>query len=152
MSTAPPPPVGTTGAMAARRMPRMRLTISVAADNSAPVLPAETKAAPSPFFSRFRPTVREESFFSLKAVAGLSHISTTSEAWTISSPGGSSPMPSSLSTLRMSSPRPTRMTSTPSSRTAARAPRTLETGALSPPMASTMIFICSPPLSLFIPG
>ena len=31
--------------MAARRMPQMRLTISVAADNSAPVLPAETKAA-----------------------------------------------------------------------------------------------------------
>ena len=76
-STAPPPPVGTTGAMAARRMPRMRLTSSVAAASSAPVDPADTKASPSPLFSRFSPTVRDESFFSLNAVAGLSHISTT---------------------------------------------------------------------------
>ena len=144
MSTAPPAPVGTTGARAARRIPRIRLTSRVAADRMAPVLPAETNASAAPFFSRLRPTVREESFFSLKAVAGLSHISTTSEAWAISTPGGRSSTPSSLSTFRISSPRPTRTTSTPSSRTALSAPRTLETGALSPPMASTMIFMQLP--------
>ncbi len=75
--TAPPPPVGTTGAMAARRMPLIRFTSRVAPASSAPVEPADTKASPPPFFTMFSPTVREESFFSLKAVAGLSHISTT---------------------------------------------------------------------------
>ena len=94
MSTEPPPPVGTTGAMAARRMPLIRFTKSVAPDSSAPVDPADTKASPSPLFSRFRPTVREESFFSLKAVAGLSHISTTWSAWVMDRPWGSSATPS----------------------------------------------------------
>ena len=88
MSTAPPFPVGTTGARAARRMPRMRLTSRVAAASRAPVEPAETKASPLPSLSRLSPTVREESFFSRKAVAGLSHISTTSLAWAISTPAG----------------------------------------------------------------
>ena len=120
MSTAPPPPVGTTGAMAARRMPRMRLTISVAADNSAPVLPAETKAAPSPFFSRFRPTVREESFLRLKAVAGSSHISTTSVAFTISTPSGRGP----VRQARMASSRPTSTMSAPHWAWASKAPCT----------------------------
>ena len=141
MSTAPPLAVGTTGAMAARRMPRTRLTSSVAAESRAPVLPALTKASPLPSFRRLSPTVREESFFSRKAVAGLSQISTTSEAWAISSPAGSSLSPISSSTRRISSPRPTSTTSTPCSRTAASAPLTLEAGALSPPMASTIIFI-----------
>ena len=105
-------------------MPRMRLTTRVAPDSSAPVDPAETKASPSPLFSRFRPTVREESFFSRKAVAGLSHISTTSLAWAISTPAGSSLMPLSSRTFRMVSPRPTRITPTPYSRLASTAPIT----------------------------
>ena len=41
MSTEPPPPVGTTGAIAARRIPLMRFTKSVAPDSSAPVEPAQ---------------------------------------------------------------------------------------------------------------
>ena len=97
--------------------------------------------------SRLSPTVREESFFSRKAVAGLSHISTTSLAWAISTPAGSSWMPFSSSTFRMASPRPTRMISTPYSRLAWTAPITGAWGALSPPMASTMIFI---PLTFFL--
>ena len=79
----------------------------------------------------------------MKAVAGLSQISTTWSAWAISTPAGSVSMPSSLRQRRMSSPRPTRTTSTPYSFTACSAPRTLHWGALSPPMASTMIFMKS---------
>ena len=143
MRMAPPFPVGTTGARAARRMPLMRLMSRVAAPSRAPVDPADTKASPSPFFSRFSPTVREESFFSRKAVAGLSQISTTSEAWAISTPAGRSWMPLSLSTFRISSPRPTRVMSTPYALLAWMAPMTGAWGALSPPMASTMIFMSS---------
>ena len=55
-------------------------------------------------------------------------------------PAGRSPMPSSASTLRISSPRPTRVISVLNSSAAASAPRTALPGALSPPMASTMIF------------
>ena len=80
MSTAPPFPVGTTGARAARRMPLIRLVTRVAPDSSAPVEPAETKASPAPSLRRVSPTVREESFFFRNAVAGSSHISTTSLA------------------------------------------------------------------------
>ena len=48
MRTMFPLALGTTGARAARRMPRMRLMSRVAADSRAPVEPAETKASPSP--------------------------------------------------------------------------------------------------------
>ena len=124
ISTAPPFPVGTTGASAARRIPRIRLISRGAAPSRAPVEPADTKASPSPALSRFSPTVREESFFSRKAVAGLSQISTTSEAWAISTPAGSSRMPFSSRTFRMSSPRPTRVMPTPYSLFAWMAPMT----------------------------
>ncbi len=67
-------------------MPRMRLTSRVPALSSAPVLPAETKASPSPFFSMVSPTVIEESFFTLKAVAGSSCMSMTSVALTMDAP------------------------------------------------------------------
>ena len=55
--------VGSSGASAARRTPRILFTTSVAPESSAPVLPADTRASPSPFFSRFRPTVMLESLF-----------------------------------------------------------------------------------------
>ena len=78
-----------TGESAARRRPRMRLTTSVAPESSAPVLPADTKPSASPFFTRFNPTIKEESGFFLKAVAGSSAISTTSVAFCIVIPAGS---------------------------------------------------------------
>ena len=91
ISTAPSPSmVGITGARAARRMPLMRLVIRVAAESRAPVLPAETMASPTPSRSRFRATVREESFFSRKALEGLSSMLMTWSAWTISTPRGRS--------------------------------------------------------------
>ena len=77
MRTAPPAPVGTMGATAARRMPGMRRTMRVPAESRAPVLPAEIKASPLPSFSIRRPTDMEESFFSCQAVEGLSQISMT---------------------------------------------------------------------------
>ena len=51
MSTVPPVFVGITGPIAALLTPLMRLTISVAAVNSAPVDPAETNASPPPSLS-----------------------------------------------------------------------------------------------------
>ena len=140
-----PEAVGITGPITARRMPRMRLTTRVAPASRAPVDPAETKASPSPFFKRFSPTVREESFFFLKAVAGSSEISTTSEASRISMPAGSVFSPQASTARRISSPRPTRRMSTPWAFFASRAPRTAASGALSPPMASKMIFMAGSP-------
>ena len=125
-------------------MPLIRLVTRVAPDSSAPVDPAETKASPSPSLRRFSPTVREESFFFRKAVAGSSHTSTTSLAWVTATPAGRSLMPLPASTLRISSPLPTRMMSTPYSLLAWMAPITGAWGALSPPMASTMIFMVIP--------
>ena len=72
MSTMYPSLVGSSGAKAARRTPRIRFTISVAADRRAPVEPADTTASPSPSRSKDSATVKEESFFSRNAVAGLS--------------------------------------------------------------------------------
>jgi len=139
-----PVALGTTGAKAARRMPRIRLTIRVAADSRAPVDPAETKASPFPSLSRFRPTVMEESGFSLKARAGLSSMSMTWLAGTISMPWGGAWWPSLARQAVMSSVRPVRRISTPRSFWARRAPSMGAWGALSPPMASTIIFIGVP--------
>ena len=65
-------------------MPRTRLTVSVAPVRSAPVLPAETTASPSPFLSIFSATAMEESFFRRVAVLGSSSIVMISRASTIS--------------------------------------------------------------------
>ena len=86
MSMTPLPPLGMTGPNAARRMPRMRFTVSVAPVSSAPVLPAETTASPLPSLSRFSATAMEESFFLRVAVLGSSSIEMTSRASTISMP------------------------------------------------------------------
>ena len=144
-STIRPAAVGIWGPMAARRMPRMRLTTSVAPESRAPVDPAETKASPAPSRRSFNPTVREESGLSLKAMAGSSAISTTSVASLISTPAGRLLTPQASTALRISAVRPTRVSSTPCFRLASRAPRTISSGALSPPMASTMIFMPVPP-------
>ena len=144
MRTNPPFWVGTTGHMAARRMPQMRLTIRVAADRSAPVEPAETKASASPSLSFCRPTVMEESFFSLKARAGLSSMVMTWEAGRISMPLGTSLWPSFSRQAMISWGLPERITSTPRVSAALTAPSTGASGALSPPMASRIILISFP--------
>ena len=89
------------------------------------------------------PTVIEESFFTLKAVAGSSCISMTSVALTTEARSGRPPQAAAAAFT--SSSFPTRTISRSLLALAAwRAPLTISPGALSPPMASTMIFIfCS---------
>ena len=137
----PPRALGTVGLSAARRMPRSRRTISVAPESRAPVFPAETTASPRPSFSRFSATVMEESGLSRQARAGSSSIVTTSEAFTMETPSGRFPRPRVWKQRRISSPLPTSTSSTPVSWWASMAPFTISRGALSPPMASIMIFM-----------
>ena len=86
----------------------------------------------------------EESFLSRKAVAGLSCISITSLALTTETFPGAPPARSRAA--RTSASRPTRAISSSGLALAAlTAPFTISTGALSPPMASTMIFNSSSP-------
>ena len=113
----------------------MRLTISVAPVSSAPVEPAETTASPFPSRRRFSATVMEESFLRRVAVLGSSSMVTISRASTISN----WQISSGFRQRSISSFRPTSTTSTPSSFRARSAPFTISPGALSPPMASTMI-------------
>ena len=148
MSRLPPLPVGMMGARAARRMPRMRLTYMVEPTSTAPVLPPETRASPFPSPSMRRPTAKEESFFSLVTLVALSHISITSGAFTTSSLSVTSLLWARSRQARISLSRPTRITSAPSSRAASTAPSTVLWGALSPPIASKMIFIRLFPPSL----
>ena len=136
ISMTPCSPAGSTGASAARRIPWMRFTVSVAPVRSAPVLPAETTASPSPSLSIRSATAMEESFFRLVAVLGSSSMVTVSLASTISTETRSS----SSRQARIASFCPTSVMSTPSSFFALRAPLTISCGALSPPIASTMIF------------
>ena len=142
MSITPAPPFGSTGASAARRMPRMRRTISVAPVSSAPVEPAETTASPSPSRSMFSATVMDASFLWRVAVLGLSLMVMTSLAGrTVICPFPAAPQAARHG--RTASSRPTSTMSTPNSFCASTAPCTMACGALSPPMASTMIFIAS---------
>src|SRR5271156_985384 len=92
----------------------------------APVLPADTIALALPSRTSSAARTNEESFFLRTLAAGSSSIAMTSLQAKISSPRGS-PMRSGT---------PTRMTESPSSSTAARAPAMISLGAKSPPIAS----------------
>ena len=126
---------GSTGARAARRIPCMRLTVSVAPVSSAPVLPAETTASPFPSLSIVSATAIDESFLRRVAVLGSSSMVITSLAFTTSI----SPQPSASRQALTLSSMPTSVTSTPSSLFALTAPFTISSGALSPPIASMII-------------
>ena len=145
MSTALPVVVGITGAMAARRMPWIRLVMRVAPVSSAPVEPADTMASPPPFFSSVSPTPIEVSFFRRNTVAGSSHISTVSAVGMMAAPSGSSVRPQARTASRMAASSPVNTMSTPKRFCACSAPLTISCGALSPPMASTMIFMSTIP-------
>ena len=132
MSMTPRAPFGSTGARAARRMPGMRLAVSVAPVSRAPVLPADTTASPSPARSILSATAMLESFLRRVAVLGSSSMVMTSRASTMSA--FASPTRGSILSFW-----PMSVTSTPSSLAALSAPRTGELGALSPPMASISI-------------
>ena len=142
--------VGRTGENAARRIPRMRLTSSVAAVSSAPVLPAEMNAScrrPAPAF--LHPARAKSSDRCFTTAAGSQCMSTTSSALASSTPSGSVSQPWAFMLARISAPRPTRTICTPNSFAASSAPRTTASGALSPPIASRMIFM---PVPSFLHG
>ena len=104
---------------------------------SAPVLPAETTASPSPCLRRRSARTSEESVFERTASVGSSFMEITSRASTTWAPV----QPSARRIGVISSCRPVRMIWQPSSWCACTAPFTMASGALSPPMASTIIFI-----------
>ena len=141
-----------TVARAGRFTPLMVRTMRLAPTCSAPVLPAETKASPLPSASIRRPTTMLESFLVRMALAGSSHISMVWVVFTISK-CSSSAMFCLAALARMISSLPTR-TSVRLSRfsaTACAAPFTISSGALSPPMASRMIFMLVLLLHLVFP-
>ena len=147
MSTALPVVVGMTGAMAARRMPWIRLVMRVAPVSSAPVEPADTTASAAPSRSSVRATPMELSFFRRNTVAGSSHISTVSVVGWMVTPWGRADAPHRAAALRMAASSPVRVMLQPKRAWALRAPLTISSGALSPPMASMMIFTGrAPPL------
>src|ERR1017187_3314278 len=112
--------------MHGRTTPGRRPMRSSAEAIAAPVLPADTIA--QAFASRTSSAARtsEESFFFRTLAAGSSSIAMTSLQGNTSSPRVSF----------RSSGTPTRMTESPSSSTAARAPAMISLGAKSPPIAS----------------
>ena len=89
---------------------------------------ALTKPSASPACSILSPTVRDESFLCLKAVAGSSQISTTSVALAISMPLGSSLQPHCCRAFKISSVFPVRTMSTPYFSCAISAPLTGASG------------------------
>ena len=138
-SSTRPPLQGSWVGSAARRMPRIRLVTSVAPDSSAPVLPAEIMASPSPSLTMRRATDMEESFLRRTAVAGSSCMSMTFSALRMEI-GRSSAFSFASSSL-MTASLPTRIYSCPNSRAAMTQPETMASGALSPLIASMISFM-----------
>ena len=135
---------GMTVASAGRLTPFTVRTMRLAPTCSAPVEPAETKASPLPSASMRRPTTMLESFLARTALAGSSHISMTSVAFTISMFFIS--MAFSFTQAAIFSASPTaRISTSGQAAVAATAPFRISAGALSPPMASRMIFMAVTP-------
>ena len=122
-----------------RSTPGRRPTMSREPVRRAPVLPAETKASASPFFTSCIPTTIEEFFFLRIAIVGTSSVLMTSSALTTSI--FSFGYVYFASSRLTSSSLPTSFTSTFISLTASTAPLTVSTGAKSPPMASSATII-----------
>src|SRR2546430_16191525 len=122
-------------------MPRMRPSTRSAAAIVAPVLPADTTASASLCLTIDVATPIEVSARRRSAVAGCSSMPTTSFASRIVMPGGIS----APTILRTASSRPTSTRSdAPPFCRYNRAPRTISSGAWSPPIASTAIFTRAP--------
>src|SRR2546430_3786447 len=122
-------------------MPRMRPSTRSAAAIVAPVLPADTTASASPCLTIDVATPIEVSARRRSAVAGCSSMPTTSFESRSVIPGGIS----APTSLRTASSRPTSTRSdAPPFCLYNRAPRTISSGAWSPPIASTAIFPGAP--------
>ena len=131
--------VGRIGARAGRFIPLSLFAINVEPTTSAPVLPAETKASPLPSARACKPTAMEQSFLLLIISVGSSWISITDSVCIMDILSRLRLFFSAVSLIIFSFP--VRVTSTPSSATALAAPSITAKGALSPPNASTIIFI-----------
>src|SRR3989442_667312 len=136
-----PREVGSIPQSAGRSMPRMRPSVMSAAAIVAPVFPAETTASASPVFTITVATPIDVSPRLRSAFAGCSSIATTSRASRTAMPSRSV----APSARRSASSRPTstRSAGPPFSRYNS-APRTISSGAWSPPIASTAILIPLP--------
>ncbi len=139
--------LGSSGAKATRLTPRMRLAIMVAPTTRAPLFPALAKASPLPWARARRPTAMELSGFSFKTALGSSSMVRASLQSKISIWASWGERPSSLAQARSFSLSPARASWMPSSVWAWAQPRKISPGALSPPKASTMIFIPAPPVT-----
>ena len=134
-----------TVASAARLIPLIRLTKRDAPTTIAPVLPAETKASPSPEASIFMPTAIVQSSYDLTTSVGSTSTGMTFSTSVIEM--RSSGIRFFWHTSRMIFSLPQAMMSTPYSFTAMAQPLRTSSGALSPPKASTMILmIIRPPV------
>src|SRR5438477_4066927 len=133
-----PAAVGMIEPMAGRSMPAIRCRPKSAAAITAPLLPALTKPLARPSSTIVQARTIDEFFFVRTACAGCSSMAITSGASSISA---HLPAPDAASAASTFSLMPTKTTSTPSSRWASTPPATTCSGAKSPPMASSAIFI-----------
>src|SRR5512140_1969048 len=139
--------VGMVAAIAGRSTPWIFLRIRNPPAMTAPEFPALTKEDAFPSATSRSPTRIDESRFFRRAMAGMSHISTTSEACSTSMSAPETSIPRNSARIRSSWP--TRIRERPFVRADSTAPRTISRGAWSPPIASTAIFIGWKRVSVF---
>src|SRR5438105_4054172 len=124
--------------IAGRSMPGIRCRPKSAAAITAPLLPALTKPLTRPSSTIVQARTIDEFFLVRTACAGCSSMAMTSGASSICAHLPAPAAASALSTLSLT---PTKITSTPSSRCACTPPATTWSGAKSPPIASSAIFM-----------
>src|SRR5256885_3649406 len=124
--------------IAGRSMPGIRCSPKRAAAITAPLFPALTKPLTRPSSTIVQARTIDEFFLVRTACAGCSSMAMTSGASSICAHLPAPEAASALSTLSLT---PTKITSTPSSRCACTPPATIWSGAKSPPIASSAIFM-----------
>src|SRR2546423_4637187 len=127
--------------IAGRSMPGIRCSPKRAAAITAPLFPALTKPLTRPSSTIVQARTIEDAFLLRTAWAGCSSIPMISGASSICA---HFPAPDAARTASTFSLTPTKITSTPSSRWAWTPPATTCSGAKSPPIASSAIFIGTP--------
>src|SRR5438270_12039649 len=130
--------VGITAPIAGRSTPGIRRNPKRPAAITAPLLPALTKPAARPSSTIVQARTIDEFFLVRTACAGCSSMAITSAASSISA---HLPAPAFARAVSTFSFCPTKITSTPSSRCACTPPATIWSGAKSPPIASSAIFM-----------
>src|SRR4030081_3499394 len=136
-----PVAVGMMEPIAGRSMPGIRCSPKSAAAITAPLFPALTKPLTRPSSTIVQARTIDEFFLVRTAWAGCSSMAMT---WGASSICAHFPAPEAASAASTLSFTPTKITSTPSSRCACTPPATTWSGAKSPPIASSAIFMGNP--------